>query len=89
MLEPDFAQRCPVVDRGETYGICAIAVARALAVEFPKPVPNLLTGCGNLDLAAFVLIDNEQAELADQALVKETRRTAFASICSRMIRNFE
>lgn len=77
------------MDSLEPYGIGAVAVARALAVEFPKPVPNLLPGCGNLDLPSLVLIGDQSAEVVCEAGVKERRRTAFASICSRMMRNFE
>jgi hypothetical protein len=68
------------LDGLEPDGICAVAVASPLAIKLPKPVPNLLAGCGNLDLSAFVLIDNQSAELVDEGGVKERRRTAFASI---------
>lgn len=77
------------MDSLEPEGIGAVAVARALAIKFPKPVPDLFTGCGNLEFSALVLLDDQSAEAVDKAGVKERRRTALASIWSRMIRNFE
>jgi hypothetical protein len=66
-----------------------VAVAGGLAVKLTEPPPYLLTGRRNGDLPAVVLIFDQLAEAAGEPLKKELLRTAFTSICSRMIRKRE
>lgn len=89
LQESDAAEARPLPYCLKSQGIRPEAVAGALAIKLAKPVPNLLTGDRNGNLLAAVLIFNQSAEAGDELLVKELRRTALTSTCSRMIRNLE
>lgn len=87
MLEDEAAKPRPFSNCLKPESVGPIAVPGTLAVQLSEPPPDLLAGGGNSELLTFVLIDDELAEPIDQLLVKEPRRTARTSTCSRMIRN--
>ncbi len=89
LLEDEAAKPRPFSNCLKPKSIGPIAVAGALAVQFPEPIPDLLTGRRHDNLLAVLLILDQLAEPADELGVKDERRTALTSICSRMIRNFE
>lgn len=87
LLQDEAAKPRPFSNCLKPESIGPVAVPGALAVQFAEPPPNLLAGGGDSELITFVLIDDKLAEPVDQPLVKEPRRTARTSTCSRMIRN--
>ncbi|WP_261338666.1 hypothetical protein [Rhizobium leguminosarum] len=89
LLKCDATQTRPFPDGLEPDGIGTETIPGALAIELTKPIPNLLTGNRDGYLLAVVLIFNQSAEAGGELLVKELRRTARTSTCSRMMRNLE
>lgn len=87
LFEDEAAEPRPFCDCDKAEGVRPVAIACALRVKFLEPEPDLLAGRRNRQLLALVLIDDKLTESVDQPLVKEPRRTARTSTCSRMIRN--
>ena len=79
LLKDEATKPRPFCDCDKAEGVGPVAIAGALRVQFLKPEPNLLAGRRYRQLLALMLIDDKLAEPADQPLVKELRRAAFAS----------
>ncbi|WP_261331097.1 hypothetical protein [Rhizobium leguminosarum] len=89
LQESDAAEARPLPYCLKAQSVRSEPVAGSLAIKLAKPIPNLLTGDRDGNLLAVVLILNQSAEAGDELLVKELRRTALTSTCSRMILNLE